>query len=59
MFWIARLVLFVPAVIAGWFVARDSSQFWVIAFAIALVLMAVTAVVSLYFPRLGFWRGRR
>ncbi|AOH82633.1 hypothetical protein AWL63_00160 [Sphingomonas panacis] len=51
MVWVARIVLFVPALIAGWFVSRDDASYWVIALAIALVFIALTAVAGMYFPR--------
>ena len=50
---LARLLLIVPSLIAGWFVSRDDVAYWVIAFAIALVFVVLTIAVELYVvPRL-------
>ena len=54
---IARLLLFVPSVIAGWFVSQEDVSYWIIAFAIALVFIVLTIAFELYVhPRL---RARR
>jgi len=53
MYLIARLLLIVPSVIAGWFVSKDDVSYWVVAFAIALVFIALTIAFELYVhPRL-------
>ncbi|WP_199088573.1 MULTISPECIES: hypothetical protein [unclassified Bosea (in: a-proteobacteria)] len=53
MYLIARLLLIVPSVIAGWFVSKDDVSYWVIAFAIALVFIVLTIAFELYVhPRL-------
>lgn len=50
---VARLLLFVPSVIAGWFVSQEDVSYWVIAFAIALVFIVLTIAFELYVhPRL-------
>ena len=50
---LARLLLIVPSVIAGWFVSKDDVSYWVVAFAIALVFIALTIAFELYVhPRL-------
>ena len=51
MTWIVRLILFVPAVIAGWFVAREDARYWVVVLGIALVFLALTVVANAYLPR--------
>ncbi|MGO4287062.1 hypothetical protein [Bosea sp. TAB14] len=45
---LARLLLFVPSVIAGWFVSREDVSYWIIAFAIALVFIVLTIAFELY-----------
>ncbi|WP_038365439.1 hypothetical protein [Bosea sp. UNC402CLCol] len=45
---LARLLLFVPSVIAGWFVLREDVSYWIIAFAIALVFIVLTIAFELY-----------
>ena len=50
---LARLLLIVPSVIAGWFVSKDDVSYWVVAFAIALVFIVLTIAFELYVhPRL-------
>lgn len=49
---LARLLLFVPAIVAGWFVARDDGRFWVVAFVVAMVFMVVSILASIYMPSL-------
>lgn len=48
MFWLARLLLIVPSVIAGWFVSKDDVSYWVVAFVIALVFIVLTIAFELY-----------
>jgi hypothetical protein len=55
---IARLLLIVPSLIAGWFVSTDDVAYWVIAFAIALVFIVLTIVFELYVHPL-LKRGRK
>ncbi|PZN98576.1 MAG: hypothetical protein DCF30_13960 [Hyphomicrobiales bacterium] len=45
---IARLLMIVPSLIAGWFVSEDNVAYWVIAFAIALVFIILSIVFELY-----------
>lgn len=45
---LARLLLIVPSLIAGWFVSKDDVAYWVVAFAIALVFIALTIAFELY-----------
>ncbi|MEZ2409334.1 hypothetical protein GGC47_001813 [Bosea sp. OAE752] len=45
---LARLLLFVPSVIAGWFVSREDVSYWIVAFAIALVFIVLTIAFELY-----------
>jgi membrane protein YdbS with pleckstrin-like domain len=50
---LARLFLIVPSIIAGWFVSEDDTAYWVVAFAIAMVFVALTIAFELYvMPRL-------
>lgn len=45
---IARLLLIVPSLIAGWFVSKDNVAYWIVAFAIGLVFIALTIVFEIY-----------
>ena len=58
MAWVARLLLIIPALIAGWFVSKDDVAYWVIAFAIALVFIVLTIAFELYVHPL-LKRGRK
>ncbi|AMK22967.1 hypothetical protein GG804_18215 [Sphingomonas histidinilytica] len=61
MAWIARLLLLIPALIAGWFVSREDPRFWVVTMVIALVFIALTCILGIYAPGLRMWprRGER
>ncbi|PZU56459.1 MAG: hypothetical protein DI547_16570 [Sphingobium sp.] len=52
MLWLARLLLFIPSLIAGLFVSREDPRLWVVALAIGLVFLALSTVAGLYFPTL-------
>jgi hypothetical protein len=45
---IARALLIVPSLIAGWFVSKDDVAYWVVAFAIGLVFILLTNAFELY-----------
>jgi hypothetical protein len=49
---LARIMLFVPALVAGWFVSKDDPRFWVVAMVVALLFLAMTCVLAIYFPAL-------
>ncbi|MEG8220550.1 hypothetical protein sphantq_00522 [Sphingobium sp. AntQ-1] len=59
MAWVARLLLIIPALIAGWFVSKEDPRFWVVAMAIALVFLALTCLVAFYVPPVRVWPRRR
>lgn len=52
MAWLARLLLLVPSVIAGWFVSRQDARFWVVTMAIGLVFIALSSILAMYAPGL-------
>ena len=58
MIWLVRLLMFVPSLIAGWFVSREEPRFWIVSLTVALVFLVLTAVVGLYVPRFRLW-GRK
>ncbi len=45
---IARALLIVPSLIAGWFVSEDDVAYWIVAFAIGLVFLLLTIAFELY-----------
>ncbi|KPF63496.1 hypothetical protein IP69_19130 [Bosea sp. AAP35] len=55
---VARALLIVPSLIAGWFVSEDDVAYWVVAFAIALVFIILTIAFELYVHPL-LTRGRK
>jgi len=57
--WLARLLLMLPAIVAGLFVAREDPRFWVVALVVALVFLALTCVAAIYFPQLSIFSRRR
>ncbi|MDF0543934.1 hypothetical protein PX699_16400 [Sphingobium sp. H39-3-25] len=64
MAWLARLLLAVPAIVAGWVVSREDPRFWVFAMVVALVFLALSCIAALYAPRLSIFsrlgkRGRK
>ncbi|MFT3977185.1 MAG: hypothetical protein QM688_08755 [Sphingomonas bacterium] len=59
MLWIARLLLLIPSLVAGWFVSREDPRFWVVALAIALTFMALGSLVGLYLPGLHPWTRKK
>ncbi|PZO91732.1 MAG: hypothetical protein DI623_02175 [Sphingomonas sanxanigenens] len=56
---LARLLLLVPSIVAGWFVSREDPRFWVIALVVALTFMALSIIAGIYAPALRFWPSRR
>lgn len=57
MYWIARLFLFVPALVAGWFVSKEDPRYWVIALVFALTFLAIGLAANIYLP--GLISGRK
>ena len=47
---IARILLFVPAMITGFFVSTEDYRYWFVAFGIALVLLAAALTANIYLP---------
>lgn len=58
MTWLARIILFVPALVAGWFVSREDPRFWVVAMVVALVFLALTCILAIYVPTLRAFAAR-
>ncbi|OYW58544.1 MAG: hypothetical protein B7Z40_22815 [Bosea sp. 12-68-7] len=45
---IARLLMIIPSLIAGWFVSHDDVAYWIVAFAIGLVFILLTIAFEFY-----------
>jgi NhaP-type Na+/H+ and K+/H+ antiporter len=58
MAWLARIMLFVPALIAGWFVSKEDPRYWVVAMVIALVFIALSCCIAIYVPAFRLWPRR-
>jgi hypothetical protein len=57
MAWLARFLMLLPAIVAGWFVSREDPRFWVVALVVGLVFLFMLCVAALYGERLGLgWR---
>jgi hypothetical protein len=56
---IARLLLLVPSLIAGWFIAKQDVRFWIITCLIGLIFLALTCVAGMYVPALRIWPQKR
>ncbi|WP_454887555.1 hypothetical protein [Sphingomonas oryzagri] len=50
MIWISRLLLFIPSIVAGWFVSEQDARYWVIALVVGLVFLAVSSIAVMYWP---------
>lgn len=59
MTWLGRLLLLIPAMIAGWFVSRNDPRFWVIAMTVGLVFLFLFCLITLYASRLSSKARRR
>ena len=57
--WIARIIFSLAAVVAGWFVARDSANFSIVQLAVGLLLAAAFVAVAAFAPRLFSRFGKR
>ena len=54
--WIARILLILAGVVAGWFVAPDTNRFDIIQMVIALLLFSFFVAVAAFWPSLMRWR---
>ncbi len=58
--WIARAIMIVAGVIAGWFVARDDTNFDLIQMSIALLLITACVAIAAFWPSfVAFFKGGR
>ena len=55
---LARILLLIPSIVAGWFVSREDPRYWVIALVVGLTFMALSIAAGLYVPALRFWPSR-
>lgn len=57
--WIARIVMSLAAVVAGWFVARDAANFSIVQAAVAVLLLTIFVAVVAFWPHLTDWIRKR
>lgn len=58
--WFIRPILFLAAIVASWFVARDAANFGVVQMVVALLLIvALVALAALWETMIEWWRERR
>lgn len=59
--WIVRLVLALAGIVAGWFVAREDTNFVLFQMVAAMLLVTAGVAVAAFWPSLvrRFTRGRR
>ncbi|MEI9902001.1 MAG: hypothetical protein WDN31_19985 [Hyphomicrobium sp.] len=57
--WLLRPILLLAAVIAGWFVAEDATNFGVVQMAVAVVLIALVVAIATFWEMLADWISER
>lgn len=58
--WIVRPIMFVAAIIAGWFVAEDSANFGVVQLVISVILVTLLVALATFWHSIVDWvRGWR
>lgn len=59
--WIVRAVMVLAGVIAGWFVARDDTNFDLVQMSVALLLITVCVAIAAFWPSIAalFKGGRK
>lgn len=53
--WLIRPILFVAAIIAGWFVASDAPNFSVVQMAVAVLLIAGIVAIAAFWETVADW----
>jgi hypothetical protein len=55
--WLVRPIMFVAAIIAGWFVAEDAANFGIIQMVISVLLVTLIVTVAAFWDSIGDWLG--
>jgi hypothetical protein len=55
--WLVRSIMFVAAIIAGWFVTEDAANFGVIQMVISVLLVTLIVAVAAFWESIGDWLG--
>lgn len=53
--WLVRPIMFVAAIIAGWFVAEDSANFGVVQLVISVILVTLLVAVATFWHSITDW----
>ncbi|WP_333793247.1 hypothetical protein [Hyphomicrobium sp.] len=53
--WLVRPIMFVAAIIAGWFVAEDSANFGVVQLVISVILVTLLVAVATFWHSIADW----
>ncbi len=57
--WLLRPVLFLAAIIAGWFVAEDAVNFGVVQMVVAVVLITILVAIAAFWEAILDWLNER
>lgn len=57
--WLLRPVLFLAAIIAGWFVAEDAVNFGVVQMVVAVVLITILVAIAAFWEAILDWLSER
>lgn len=58
--WLIRPIMFVAAIIAGWFVAEDAANFGVVQLVISVLLVTLLVAIAAFWETVADWvRNRR
>lgn len=53
--WLVRPIMFVAAIIAGWFVAQDSANFGVVQLVISVILVTLLVAIATFWRSIASW----
>lgn len=56
--WLLRPILFIAAIIAGWFVAEDSANFGIVQLVISVLLIVALVAIATFWDALFPWLKR-
>lgn len=57
--WLIRPILFLAAIIAGWFVAEDAANFGVVQMAVAVLLITLCVALAAFWETVIGWMRER
>jgi hypothetical protein len=57
--WLVRPIMFVAAIIAGWFVAEDAANFGVVQLVISVLLVTLVVAIAAFWEAIADWLGNK